>query len=192
MGKLPAAKPIKITTERFELRSLTAADITPAWIAWLNDPEILAPLNTPPRDHTAESLASQLKGYDNWEHYHVGIFVLQSQLHIGLHEMNLNRKQHLMQTNVLLGDKTWWGKDVVLETRGALLDYFFFEQDIEKAYGMPLARNFPMIFNYKVQGWTLDKILHENLVSITTGEKLDQYRFVMMRDDWARLREGSS
>ncbi len=192
MGKLPAAKPIKITTERFELRSLTAADITPAWIAWLNDPEILAPLNTPPRDHTAESLASQLKEYDNWEHYHVGIFVLQSQLHIGLHEMNLNRKQHLMQTNVLLGDKTWWGKDVVLETRGALLDYFFFEQDIEKAYGMPLARNFPMIFNYKVQGWTLDKILRQNLVSIMTGEKLDQYRFTMMRDDWARLREGSS
>lgn len=188
MQKTKTADPLQITTERFELRSLTAADITPHWIAWLNDPEILAPLNTPPRNHTVESLASQLTGYDNWEHYHIGIFVSETKQHIGIHEMNLNRKQGLLQTNVLLGDKAWWGKDVVLETRAALLDYFFFEQNIEKAYGMPLARNFPMIFNYKVQGWTLDKILRDNLVSLTTGEKLDQYRFVMLRDDWAKLR----
>jgi len=188
MQKFPTAEPIKITTGRFELRSLTAADISPRWIAWLNDPEILIPLNAPPCNHTVRSLASQLAGYDNWNHYHVGVFDLETKQHIGLHEMNLNREERLLQTNVLIGDKRWWGRDVVLETRGALLDYFFFEHKIEKAYGMPLARNFPMIFNYKVQGWTLDEIMRGSLVSITTGEKLDQYRFVMLRDDWSRLR----
>jgi RimJ/RimL family protein N-acetyltransferase len=188
MQNIPCAAPIKITTQRFELRSLKVADITPHWIAWLNDPDILAPLNAHPCNHTVQSLASQLTGYYNWEHYHIGIFDLETKMHIGIHEMNLNRHERLLQTNVLLGDKRWWGKDVVLETRGALLDYFFFEQNIEKAYGMPLARNFPMIFNYKAQGWTLDEIMPDNLVSISTGETLDQYRFIMLREDWAELR----
>lgn len=188
MDKLPAAEPIKITTERFELRSLTAADITPTWIAWLNDPEILNPLNTKPRDHTVESLASQLKGYDNWEHYQVGIFVSESQLHIGIHEMNLSRKAGVMQVNVLIGDKAWWGKGVVAETRNALLDHFFFEQHIKQAYGTPLARNYRMIFNYKNQGWKVEKVLEGSVTSCKTGDKLDQYRFVMTRERWAEIR----
>lgn len=188
MQKFPSAKPIDITTERFQLRSVTAADISPTWIAWLDDPEILEPLNAPAQKHTVQSLASQLTGYDNWNHYQVGIFTRAERQHIGLHEMNLNRKERLLQTNVLLGDKSWWGKGVVDETRSALLDYFFFEQNIAKAYGQPLARNFRMIFNYKKQGWTLDGVLEDNLTSRTTGEKVSQFRFSMTREKWAELR----
>lgn len=187
MQKIPKAKPVKVTTDRFLLRSLTATDISPQWIAWLDDPEILEPLNTTPRNHTPESLAKQLKGYDNWNHYHIGIFELKSQHHIGVHEMNLNRNHLLVSMNVMIGDKAWWGKGVVLETRAALLDHFFFKDNLEKAIGKPLARNFPMIFNYKVQGWTLEGILRSHLISNATGERLDQYEFSMLRDEWAKL-----
>ena len=188
MQKKLTGEPLEITTERFELRSLTASDITPHWISWLNDPEILAPLNTLPRNHTAQSLADQFTDYDNWNHYQIGIFDRDSGLHIGLHEMNLNRKSGVMQVNVLIGDKAWWGKGVVAETRNALLDHFFYEQGIKQAYGTPLARNYRMIFNYKNQGWKVDKVLEGSIVSRKTGDKLDQYRFVMTREDWAKIR----
>lgn len=184
----PNSAPVNIVTERFELRSLKAADISPRWIAWLDDPEILAPLNAQPCNHGVETLASQLAGYDNWNHYQIGIFVAETGLHIGLHEMNLNRKSGVMQVNVLIGDKAWWGKGVVAETRNVLLDYFFFEQGIKSAYGTPLARNYRMIFNYKNQGWKLDRVLEGSIESCKTGDKLDQYRFVMSAEDWAAIR----
>lgn len=188
MNDTPTARPVDITTERFRLRSVTAKDITPEWISWLDDPDILVTLNAEPRRHTEQSLARQLENYDNWNHYQIGIFALDGGHHIGLHEMNLNRAKSLMQVNVLIGDKAWWGKGVVAETRNALLDHFFFEQGVEKAYGTPLARNYRMIFNYKNQGWKVDKVLEGSIVSRKTGDKLDQYRFVMTREDWALIR----
>lgn len=188
MPSKPNPKPVNIETERFILRSLNADDITPKWIAWLDDPDILVTLNAEPRRHTRQSLARQLAQYDNWKHYQIGIFTRDDGHHIGLHELNLNRKSGVMQMNVLIGDKAWWGKGVVAETRNALLDYFFFEQNITKAYGTPLARNYRMIFNYKNQGWTVDKVLEGSAVSRKTGDKLDQYRFVMTREDWSKIR----
>lgn len=189
MNQPRTATPIHLSTERFLLRSLTAADISDHWIAWLDDPEILESLNTPPRNHTPETLAKQLTGYDNWNHYHIGIFELETGRHIGFHEMNLNRAHRLISTNVIIGDKDWWGKGVVLETRAVLLDHFLFTDNLEKAIGKPLARNFPMVFNYKVQGWTLEGILRSQLISRETGERLDQYEFAMLRDEWAKLRQ---
>lgn len=188
MTKSRASGPVNIETERFLLRSLTEDDISPQWIAWLDDPEILVTLNAEPRKHTPETLARQLAQYDNWSHYQIGIFTRDGGRHIGLHEMNLNRKSGVMQVNVLIGDKAWWGKGVVAETRNALLDHFFFEQGIERAYGTPLARNYRMIFNYKNQGWKVDKVLEGSIVSRKSGDKLDQYRFVMTRTDWAKIR----
>lgn len=188
MAKTETSKPINIETERFLLRSLTADDISPEWIAWLDDPEVLDTLNTKPRHHTKESLARQLSQYDNWKHYQIGIFTQGEEHHIGLHEMNLNRNKGLMQVNVMLGDKAWWGKGVVAETRNALLDHFFLDQGIEKAYGTPLARNYRMIFNYKNQGWVVDKVLEGSATCHKTGHRIDQYRFVMTRERWAKLR----
>ena len=42
---------------------------------------------------------------------------------------------------------------MVNEAREALLDEFFNNRGIEKAVGMPFARNFSAVFNYKAQGW---------------------------------------
>ena len=72
----------------------------------------------------------------------------------------------------------------MLKTRAALLDHFFLFDNLEKAVGKPLARNFPMIFNYKVQGWKLEGILRSHLVSRATGDRLDQCEFGLLRDEW--------
>lgn len=188
MRQVQHAEPLELTTGRFVLRSLAGDDIGARWIAWLDDPDILETLNTAPRRHTPASLAEQLRGYDNRNHYQIGIFERRSGTHIGYHELNLNRGHGLIQTNVLIGEKDWWGKGVVLETRAALLDHFFFSDDLQKAIGKPLARNFPMVFNYKVQGWTLEGILRSHLVCRKSGERLDQYEFAMLREEWAKLR----
>lgn len=189
MTQFQVARKINLTTDRFLMRSLSYADISPSWIAWLDDPEILEALNAGPCNHTPQSLANQLQGYDNFNNYQIGIFDRDSGLHIGFFEANLNRSQGLLAANVVIGEKDWWGKGVVLETRAALLDHFFFSDKVEKAVGKPLARNFPMVFNYKAEGWTLEGILRSHLISRSSGERLDQYEFGMLRDEWKTLRK---
>ena len=59
-----------------------------------------------------------------------------------------------------------------------------------QAYGTPLARNFPAVFNYKAQGWRLEGVLRGQCKSVVDGSRLDQYHFGMLRDEW-RARKGA-
>ena len=96
---------------------------------------------------------------------------------------------HLHATfNVVIGEKGWWGKGVVNEVRHALLDHFFEQRGMEKACGMPLARNFPAIFNYKAQGWRHEGTLRGQCRSVADGSRLDQFQFGLLRDEWRALK----
>jgi RimJ/RimL family protein N-acetyltransferase len=77
---------------------------------------------------------------------------------------------------------------VVNETRAALLDEFFNKRGIEKATGMPLARNFPAVFNYKAQGWRHEATLRAHSVSASDNSRLDQYEFGLTSNEWQQMR----
>jgi len=84
----------------------------------------------------------------------------------------------------VIGDKEYWGKKVVLETRPVLIDHFFNERGIDKIVGQPLARNIPAIFNYKTEGWQLEGVLKSHRKSMADGKRLDQMQFAMLKDEW--------
>jgi RimJ/RimL family protein N-acetyltransferase len=90
---------------------------------------------------------------------------------------------------VLIGDKAYWGQRTVLETRSALLDRLFRRMEIEKAVGMPMARNFPAIFNYRAQGWELEGVLKEHRVGAHRKGRLDQLQFGMTKAAWVARRK---
>ena len=41
------------------------------------------------------------------------------------HQVDLNPRHRTASLNVIIGDKSFWGRKVVLETRAALLDHLF-------------------------------------------------------------------
>jgi [ribosomal protein S5]-alanine N-acetyltransferase len=77
---------------------------------------------------------------------------------------------------------------VVNETRAALLDEFFNNRGIEKASGMPFARNFPALFNYKAQGWHHEGTFRDHCLSVADGSRLDQYQFGLTKAEWRDMR----
>lgn len=184
----PRAIPVRIETERFLLRTLTNADASERWGEWLNDPEVMGPVNTPLRRLSRTDLIQYLQRFDGITRLLIGIFDKNAaNLHIGLYQIDLHPVHRTAKFNVIVGDKNYWGQKVVLETRAALLDYVF-KNGTEKAIGSPLARNFPAVFNYKAQGWRLEGIFKGHVRHMSTTARLDQYEFGLLKDEWLALK----
>jgi RimJ/RimL family protein N-acetyltransferase len=181
----PKGRPVILKTERFALRSLKPSDASERWMNWLKDPEVMSPLNAPIRKWAVKELMAHIGSADNNERYLIGIFDLSSNVQIGFFMVDVDLMHRRANFNIVIGEKSWWGKGVVNETRAALLDEFFNNRSIEKATGMPLARNFPAVFNYKAQGWRHEGTLRGQCLSVEDGSRLDQYQFGLTKDNWS-------
>ncbi len=176
--------PVRLTTERFLLRSLEPGDATERFAAWLADPEVMKPLNKPSSQLTVQQLQGIILACDGINTFQIGIFERRSKTHIGNFYVYLDNVHQLATFDVLIGDTGFWGSKVVNECRAALLDHFFRVRGVEKVIGRPLARNFSSVFNYKTQGWHLEGILKSHWKSFYGEGRLDQYKFSMLKDDW--------
>ena len=181
-------RPVLLETKRFALRSLRPSDASERWIRWLKDPEVMTPLNAPIRNWTVQQLMAHIATADNNERYLIGIYDRESQIQIGLYMIDIDLFHRRANFNVVIGERSWWGKGVVNETRAALLDEFFDKRGVEKATGMPLARNFPAVFNYKAQGWRHEATLRAHSVSASDNSRLDQYEFGLTSNEWQKMR----
>jgi [ribosomal protein S5]-alanine N-acetyltransferase len=184
----PRGRPVFLKTQRFALRSLKPSDASERWMSWLNDPEVMGPLNAPIRKWTAQELKAHIANADNDQRYLIGIFDRASDVQIGFFMVDVEPFHRRAAFNIVIGEKSWWGRGAVNETRAALLDEFFNNRGIEKVSGLPLARNFPAIFNYKAQGWRHEGTLRGHCVSAAGGPRLDQFQFGLTRDDWRGMR----
>lgn len=191
LGKPAFAKgrPLELETTRFRLRSLRPADASQRWLAWLADPDVVHPINAEVQHLTIQDLTKYIAEHDNFARFLVGIFEKTNGLHIGFFFIEVDRKNQVATFNVLIGEKSWWGKGVVNEARAALLDYFFDRMGMAKICGAPLSRNFPAIFNYKAQGWVHEGTLRYHYRSALDGSRLDQLRFRLMPEEWRRIRQ---
>jgi [ribosomal protein S5]-alanine N-acetyltransferase len=184
-------RPVRLQTKRFLLRNMTPNDALERWISWLKDPEVMGPLNTPVRAYAADQLRSYIASGDNNKRYLIGIFDLATQMQIGFFRLEVDPFHRRALFHVVIGEKSWWGKGMVNEAREALLDEFFNNRGIEKVVGMPFARNFPAIFNYKAQGWHHEGTFRGHCISTSGGPRLDQYLFGLTKDDWRGIKKGN-
>ena len=188
MNTQAKGRPVLLKTQRFALRSLKPSDGSERWMNWLKDPEVMGPLNAPVRVWTSQELRGHIAAADNAQRYLIGIFDAASQMQIGFFMVDVDQFQRRATFNVVIGEKSWWGKGVVNEARAALLDEFFQHRGVDKAVGIPLARNFPAVFNYKAQGWRHEGTLRGHCTSALGGARLDQYQFGLSKDAWAAAR----
>jgi RimJ/RimL family protein N-acetyltransferase len=184
-------RPVFLKTERFLLRNLAPADASERYLGWAADSQVMGPLNVKPTRMTREQLAAYIASFDGISRFLIGIFVLDGNLHIGFYMVEIDPFHDVANFNVVIGDKAYWSRKVVSETRPALIAHFFEDRGIEKAFGQPLARNIPAIFNYKAEGWRLEGILKAHRKSVTDGKRLVQMQFAMTKDEWRSRRSSA-
>jgi len=136
---------VAIETARFRLRNLKPSDASETLARLGAGPAVMHPLNNPARDMSLDYLARYASSFDGKNRHLIGVFEKATGAHIGFFMVEIDSVHRLATFNVVIGDKDWWGKRVVNESRAALLDYFFERRSIEKACGSPLSRNFPAV-----------------------------------------------
>lgn len=174
---------LKLESERFLIRSLTPQDATETYISWWNDAEIQHDLNMPARKWGRVEAQRHISRFDNRMTYHLGIFPKGETLPIGFFTINGNPHTKVAVTNVVIGNKNFWGEKVPLEVRGRMLPFIFNRLDMLKVKGTIHGRNLPSIFNYEAMGFKCEGILRSELPGIDGG-RADIYVYGLLRDEW--------
>ncbi|MGI9399945.1 MAG: GNAT family N-acetyltransferase [Rhizobiaceae bacterium] len=179
---------IRLETDRFVVRTLRESHASEVMAGWLADPELMENINQQPRRMSLIQLRRYILSYDQATRLLVGVFDAASEKHVGYYFIEINPAQRRATFNVVIGDRDYWGKRTVLETRAALMDYMFQYGAVEKLIGGPLARNFPAVFNYKAQGWKLEGLMKSHVLSASGSYRIDQYQFAMLKEDWRAIK----
>jgi ribosomal-protein-alanine N-acetyltransferase len=180
---------LELETERFVIRTMTREDVSEDFLAWLADPEVMLGLNIPRRRLARDQAVRWVLAHDNRSAFCLAICLRADDRQIGFFTVHCDPKHQTADTSVVVGDRDWWGKDVVMEGRTALLDFLFDRMHLHKVTGRPHGRNFSSIYNYKALGFRCEAVLREQLRSIQDDTRLDQLVFGILRDEWHSRRE---
>lgn len=173
-------------TTRFAVRPYTVSDVDDEYVGWWNDPEIRYGLAGSSASWNLDRATQFVGQFNHRTHYHLAIVPRQAVHAIGFVSLFLEPGDRA-RSETVIGNKYWWGKGVVPEVRGRLLEVLFDDAGAHRVYGQVHARNIPAILNYKKQGFTCEGILREH-VTTPDGERHDALVFGLLATEWAARR----
>ena len=187
MSRWVEGNPVRLSTENYLMRTLTTDDATETYVSWWNDPEVQSCLGFRARGWDTIRAKKHISQFNNTERFHLGVFAIADSTHIGFYTINC-RPTRVASTNTVIGDKSYWGKGVVTETRPAILAFIFDELGADKVCSEIDGRNFAAILNIKKSGYKLEGILRDEHLN-PNGERVDELRFGLLRSEWLEIKE---
>lgn len=139
--------PVILTANEYNIRSLCSDDVNEAFLSWFNDPKMLSGLNIESLNFTADRLKSFIASFNNARNYFLGIF--DGEEIVGFYTIDVNFTHKTGSITTGIGNKKYLGKHTLWSTINPVLDYFYENRDIEKFTARILAKNYPMLFNFK-------------------------------------------
>jgi RimJ/RimL family protein N-acetyltransferase len=182
-SKLPKQK-VRFDCGPYLLRTITVADASDRWAAWMNEPKNLRLLNSAAKFMTKDDVAAYIKQFDQRSHLLIGIFEKHSDLHIGFFRIDIDPR--LKRCLVfLIGDPKYRHSFQFTRERMAPFFAFIFETlGLNMMLATVLAHNRALTGFLLRQGWSLDKTLERNVKSEIDGQMLDLCLFSFSRDAW--------
>jgi len=184
-------QPVRLETERFLLRTLNRLQIVWYTYEWTFDPEVMNPYGLEAGIWTRRKWYRRYKKPNNRRRFYFGIWPKSSDKPIGLEVVDVDTRR-VATLSVMIGDRCWWGRGVVQETRRAILAFVFDQLQCPRVCGMPSARNFPSIFNYQKLGFTCEGILRQHGIDPATKQRCDIIVYSMLRNEWLEKHKGEA
>ena len=173
---------VKLLSKNYIIATLDKDDFDPSYIDWLNNPLINKYLDL---DLSVELKYEHVKKYiaekDNVNDFIFGIFTKENKL-IGTHHVKYIPDTKIGEIGVMIGDSDYWGKGVPLETRAALMDWFFNEFDADKIIAGCYSSNYPALYNFIRQNWKMYRI--DKGYRTIDGKLQDFINYSMSRESW--------
>ena len=179
---------VSLDTERFTIRSVEREDVTEDFLKWLTDDDVVIGMNTSTRKMSVAQAIRWVLGYDNAKRFFFIVVEKKTQRSIGFFTLTVD-PHGVAETAVVVGDRDFWGHNVVMEARSAIMDMAFDTLGVHKVIGRPHGRNFASIFNYNAMGFTCEAVLREQMKAIQQDERLDQLVYGIFADEWRKRKQ---
>ncbi|MFZ9012103.1 MAG: GNAT family N-acetyltransferase [Anaerohalosphaeraceae bacterium] len=176
-----------ITADRIRLRPMTEADL-PLKVKWYNDPDIRKTLIVDEQfelDRTLEwyrAVKDSKKRLDLVIETETGKSIGQ----IGL--VNIDRTHKTAEKVIVIGDKVYWGKGVMLEAESLLIDYAFSKMHLGKIWAQARTNNIASMITMKKLGFQIKETLPAH--TVISGRPVDVFHVVLDREDFKLLATG--
>lgn len=172
-----------ISSDDFTLKNIESDNISDNYISWLNDQETIKYISSRNTKNDKRGIENYISKFNNESSFHLGIYENAASKHIGNYSIYCDLDNKTASTNVLIGEKDWWGTGAVLSTREMVIHFLFENMNMYKITGTPMSRNTAAVFNYKKQGFKLEGNQREQ-IKLLDGSRSDLLYFGLLRSEF--------
>ncbi|TRZ93414.1 MAG: N-acetyltransferase [Rhodocyclaceae bacterium] len=173
----------QITTRRLTIVPFTERFLTPQYVGWLNDPEVVRFSTQRRRVHTLESCRDYWQSYFGTPHRFWAIVEHERNLgHIGNMNAYIDPHDQVADIGILIGNKAAWRLGYGLEAWRALCGYLFGSEVVRKISAGCLAANLPMASIMSRAGMVPDGVRAGH--SLFEGKPMDIIHAALFKEDW--------
>ena len=189
MAETNDAVSVEFQTKNYLIRHLSAQELLPEYFSWIRDPDVTQHLFLSKSMISEESARGHVDSCDGVNQFFFGLYDLSGGNLIGTHGLSIQPEDRRCSMGVMIGDKSYWGKNVVIEVRSAILDYAFDKRNCEKAEAGCFKSNLSSIYNFQRLGWKLEGVRRGHRLVKT--EREDLLLFGLMKEEWSGRRKVS-
>lgn len=174
--------PVRVETSNFVLRSLTAADVTPEFARWFDDPLMLQGLNLSALHFSVEGLRAFIASFNNLDNYFIGVLDKHSQSLQGFYNFSVNRVHRVATLTMGMAPHTQVARQILWEVSEPLFDEMFSRPDIEKISARVLASNRRVLFALaNNEHFVPEALLRQECLGVD-GKRLDVLAIACFKD----------
>lgn len=175
---------MKILGKRIFIQILSPHDVTEAYIAWMNDPDINQYLESRFRIQTMESVRSFVEAMNNSPvDAMFGIFLNDSHQHIGNIKIgNIDTFHRRAEVGLVIGDRAVWGKGYAAEAISLATKYGFEELNLNKLTAGMYAENIGSFKAFIKCNWRHVGTLKEHCFS--HGKYIDEFIVEICKNEY--------
>lgn len=173
----------EITARRLSIVPFSERFLSPHYVGWLNDPEVVRYSTQRHRAHTLESCRGYWQSYAGTPHYFWAIVERERGLgHIGNMSAHIDPHDQVADLGILLGNKEAWRQGYAREAWLAVCGYLFEQAGIRKITAGTYASNAAMLALMRATGMAEDgRRVRQTLVE---GREVDIVYAALFRDSW--------
>lgn len=151
------AQSTMIETQRLRIVPFSEKYLTPVYVSWLNDPEVVRYSEQRHRKHTLESCREYWQSFADSPSFFWAITAIDPMIgHIGNITAYVDTMNMVADVGIMIGDRKVWGKSYGLETWLAVCGYLLNECGIRKVTAGTLAANKGMLRIMERSGMVAD------------------------------------
>jgi RimJ/RimL family protein N-acetyltransferase len=172
-----------IETERLILEPFGESRLSPEYVAWLNDPEVVRYSEQRHCSHTLESCREYWLSFQGTPHFFWAVIAKDPGLgHIGNMNAYLDTANSTADLGIMVGAKGAWGRGYGAEAWNGTCDFLFRVARIRKITAGTLSLNAGMLKIMEKTGMREDGIRTRQC--LVEGKETDIVHGAMFRDDW--------